>query len=72
MELEVILRLDEAQDLWVLSPDESDIRNRLKRCVVHMAMLEWSRNKQCTHMVNIKEEEDSNTKFFNMKINARP
>jgi hypothetical protein len=37
-----------------------------------MAMLEWSRNKQCTHMVNIKEEEDSNTKFFNMKINARP
>ena len=70
MALEVILRLDEAQDFRPLSPEESDIRKRLKQRVVSLAAIERSRKRQCAHMRNLKDG-DANTKYFHMKINAR-
>lgn len=39
MALEIILRLDEAQDVRILSPEEADLRKRLKRRVVGLAVL---------------------------------
>lgn len=43
MALEVILRLDVAQELRPLSVDERDIRTRLKRKVISLAVLERAR-----------------------------
>jgi hypothetical protein len=70
MALEVILRLDEAQDLRSLSPEEQEITEILKRRVTSLAIMERARKKQRAHMVNLKEG-DANTKYFHMKINAR-
>jgi hypothetical protein len=70
MALSVILRLDEAQDTRPLSPAEADIRRRLKRRVISLAVLERSRKKQCARITNLKEG-DANTRFFHRKVNAR-
>jgi hypothetical protein len=70
MALEVILRLDEAQDFRTLSPEENAIRKRLKKRVTSLAVMERARKKQCASMANLKEG-DANTKYFHMKINAR-
>jgi hypothetical protein len=70
MALEVILKLDEVQDFRPLSPEEVDIRKRLKTKVLSLAVIERSRKKQCARMVNLKEG-DANTKYFHMKINGR-
>jgi hypothetical protein len=68
--VEIILRLDEAQDFCSLSPEEHEIKKILKRRVTSLALLEWARKKQNACMVNLKEG-DTNTKYFHMKINAR-
>ena len=66
----VILRLDIAQESRLLSPEERDLRARLKRRVISLAVLEKARKKQCARIANIKEG-DANTKFFHRRVNAR-
>uniref|UniRef100_A0A453DFS4 Endonuclease/exonuclease/phosphatase domain-containing protein n=1 Tax=Aegilops tauschii subsp. strangulata TaxID=200361 RepID=A0A453DFS4_AEGTS len=51
----VILRLDIAQERRLLSPEELDLRARLKRRVISLAVLEKARKKQCARIANIKE-----------------
>ena len=62
MALEVILRLDMAMDLRPLSPEEWDLRMRLKRRVIGYAILERARKGQASRIRNLKEG-DANTKF---------
>lgn len=66
----VILRLDIAQEDRPLSPEERDLRARLKRRVIALAVIERSRKKQCARISNLKEG-DANTKFFHRRVNAR-
>ena len=66
----VILRLDIAQETRQLFPEESDLRERLKRRVISLAVLERARKKQSARIANLKEG-DANTKFFHRRINAR-
>ena len=66
----VILRLDIAQENRLLSADELELRARLKRRVIALAVLERSRKKQCARISNLKEG-DANTKFFHRRVNAR-
>lgn len=70
MALEIILRLDEAQDVRILSPEEADLRKRLKRRVVGLAVLERTRKRQSSRITNIKEG-DANTRYFHLRINGR-
>lgn len=70
MALEVILGLDMAMDLRPLSPEEWDLRMRLKRRVIGYAILERARKRQASRIRNLKEG-DANTKFFHIKVNAR-
>ena len=70
MALQIILRLDIAQESRSLSPEEFDLRKRLKRRVISLAVLERARKRQCAHIRNLKEG-DANTKFFHLKINGR-
>jgi hypothetical protein len=66
----VILHLDMVQDNRRLYPEELDIRARLKRKFIALAVVERARKKQCARVANIKEG-DANTKFFHMRVNAR-
>jgi hypothetical protein len=66
----VILRLDIAQEGRQLSTEERDLRARLKKRVICLAVLEKARKKQCARISNIKEG-DANTKFFHRRVNAR-
>ena len=50
MALEVILRLDMAQEVRALSNDEQDLRKQLKRKVVALAVLERARKKQSSRI----------------------
>ena len=61
--LEVILRLDIAQESRSLSSEEIDLRKRLKRRLVGLAVLEKARKRHISRITNIKEG-DANTKFF--------
>jgi hypothetical protein len=70
MALELILRFDEAQDFRPLSLEEHEFRKTLKRQVTSLAIMERARKNQSARMVNLKEG-DANTKYFQMKINAR-
>ena len=70
MALEIILRLDVAQDNRALSPDEVDLHKSLKRRIVSLAVLERSRMQQRARFKNLKEG-DANTKFFHNKVNGR-
>lgn len=70
MALEVILRLDMAMDFRALSPEESDLRRRLKTRVISLAVLERSRKRQCSRITNLKEG-DANTRFFHLRVNDR-
>src|SRR3954465_15373197 len=66
----VILWLDIAQETRLLPPAESDLRARLKRRVISLAVLERARKSQCARIANLKDG-DANTKFFHRRINAR-
>ena len=70
MALEIILRFDIAQESRELSPEESDLRMRLKRRVISLAVLDRSRKRQSSRVANLKEG-DANTRYFHLRINAR-
>lgn len=68
--LHVILHLDMAQESRLLSQQESELRARLKRRVISLAVLERTRKKQCARIKDLKYG-DANTKYFHTRINAR-
>jgi hypothetical protein len=70
MTLEVILRLDVAQENRPLSNEERDLRTRLKRIVIGSLALERSRYKQASRITILKEG-DANTRYFHLRVNAR-
>lgn len=70
MAQEVILRLDEAQDICELTPEESRLRDKLKKRILGWAVIEKARGKQCAR-INYLKEGDANTKFFHLRANAR-
>jgi hypothetical protein len=70
MALEVILRLDMAQESRALSGEERDLRSRLKKRIIGLAVLDKSRKRQSSRVTNLKEG-DANTRYFHLRINAR-
>lgn len=70
MALNVIQRLDVAQEHRELSPPETRLRAALKRKVLGLASIERARKKQASRVTHIREG-DANTKFFHLKVNAR-
>lgn len=70
MALEIILRLDIAQEQRPLSSAEWNLRKELKRKVVALAVLERARKKQRSRINGLKEG-DANTRFFHLRINHR-
>jgi hypothetical protein len=66
----VILHLDLAQERRRLNTHERDLRARLKRKVIALAVVERARKKQSARISHIKEG-DANTKFFHLRVNAR-
>ena len=70
MALEVIKRLDIAQESRDLSDAELALRHGLKRRVVGLAVIERARKKQASRITNLREG-DANTKFFHQKVIAR-
>jgi hypothetical protein len=66
----VILHLDLAQEARVLNDQERDLRAKLKRKVIALAVVERSRKRQSARIAHIKEG-DANTKFFHLRVNAR-
>ena len=61
----VILRLDVAQESRTLSAEEMDLRARLKRRVISLAVLERARKRKCAHIRNFKEGYANTKKKFN-------
>jgi hypothetical protein len=59
-----------AQDKRALSANERDLRTRLKRKVIALAVVERARKKQSARIANVKEG-DANTKLFHLWVNAR-
>jgi len=70
MALEVILRLDVAHENRSLSPAELDLRAKLKKRVLGLAVIERARSRQASRVSNIKLG-DANTKYFYRRVNAR-
>ena len=70
MALEVILRLDEAQEYRPLLPEEQTLRKRLKVRVQGLAVIERARRSQAARLRELKLG-DANTKFFHRRVNAR-
>jgi hypothetical protein len=66
----VILQFDMAQETRALSANERDLRARLKRRVIDLAVVERARKKQCARITSIKEGY-ANTKFSHLRMNAR-
>ena len=66
----VILQLGMTQENQPLSLEELDLRARLKKRVVSLAVLERARKKQCARVANLREG-DASTKNFHRRINAR-
>lgn len=70
MALDVIQRLDIAQENRDLSDAEFRLRCGLKKRVVGLAVIERARKRQSSQVTNLREG-DANTKFFHLKANAR-
>jgi hypothetical protein len=69
MALEVILRLDVAQEARSLSNVERDLRARLKKRIIGLVALERTRKRQASQITILKEG-DANTRFFDLRMNA--
>ena len=70
MALEIILRLDIAQEHRQLSEEELQLRKKLKVRVLGLAAVERARKKQVSRITNLKLG-DANTKIFHRRANAR-
>ena len=70
MALEVILRLDEAQEFRQLSPEEQTLPKRRKLRVQGLAIIERARRSQAARLRELKLG-DANTKIFHRRTNAR-
>jgi len=70
MALDVVHHLDIAQETRELSTAEFQLRRRLKRRILGLAVIERTRKRQASRIVNLREG-DANTKFFHLKANAR-
>jgi hypothetical protein len=66
----VILHLDLAQESRILNAHDRDLRAKLKRKVIALAVVERARRKQSACIANIREG-DANTKFFHLRVNTR-
>lgn len=70
MALEVIHRLDIAQESRQLSSAEFQLRQGLKRRVIGYSVIERARKKQISRVKNMREG-NANTKYFHLKVNGR-
>jgi hypothetical protein len=70
MALEVILRLDVAQENRSLSPAELDLRAKLKKQILALVVNERARSRHASRVSNIKLG-DANTKYFHRRVNTR-
>jgi hypothetical protein len=70
MALEVILRLDLAQENRQLSPAESSLRNKLKQHIIGLAVVERARRRQNSRLTTLKLG-DANTRFFHHRATSR-
>lgn len=70
MALDIIQRLDVAQERRELTQAEYRLRLGLKRRLFGFAVIERAWKKQAARLTNIKEG-DANTKYFHRRINAR-
>ncbi|WVZ50254.1 hypothetical protein U9M48_001528 [Paspalum notatum var. saurae] len=70
MALEIVLRLDIAQESRPLSTEEQSLRDKLKRRILGLAVVERARKKQSSRLCNLKFG-DANTRFFHRRANAR-
>jgi hypothetical protein len=66
----VILRLDIAQESRTLTDDEFILKDKLKRRVLGLAVLERLRKRQCSHITHLNMG-DANNRFFHLKANSR-
>ena len=67
---EVVLRLDIVQENRVLTEEELNLRAKLKKRILGLAVIERARSKQASRITNIKLG-DANTKYFHRRVNAR-
>jgi hypothetical protein len=67
MVLNIILTLDIAQES-VERPEELDLRRRLKRKIVGLAIVNHARKSQVSRITHLKEG-DANTIFFHIYVN---
>ena len=63
MAMELILRLDIAQESRDLSPEERGLRFGLKKRVLGLAVIERYRKRQSSWVTDLKAG-DANTRFF--------
>jgi len=67
---EILLQLEVAQESRALSPEELDLRRRLKIRSTGLAAIEKARIRQRSRLTYIRAG-DANTKFFHMRASAR-
>jgi hypothetical protein len=70
MAMEVLLRLDLAQENRRLSDFESSLRSRLEMRILGYAVIERARKKHNSRMLSLRFG-DANTKFFHPKASYR-
>jgi hypothetical protein len=70
MALEVILRLDLAQENRQLSPAESSLRNKLKQRIIGLAVVDKARRRQNSRLTTLRLG-DANTRFFHQRATSR-
>ena len=70
MALDVILPPDKVQQNRVLTPEELELRKKLKHRVLGLSVLERACKQQASRIMNIKLG-DANTKYFHLKVNSR-
>src|SRR5688572_15379623 len=70
MASDVVPRLDIAQEHRALTVEETNLRQKLKRRILGLAVIERARRKQASRIKNLKLG-DANTKYFHKKINSR-